>query len=145
MPIREAQAEDVDEICGLIDELAAYEGLEHEVLYRREAVLQHLFGSEPAARVLLAVSDDGEVAGMALWYPTFSTFLGQPGIWLEDLFVRPEFRSRGYGGALLRRLRELTDGRVEWAVLDWNTTAIEFYQRLGAAAVGGWTRYRWLP
>ena len=145
MAIREAVAGDVDEICGLIDELAAYEHLEDEVVYRREAVAQHLFGPQPVARVLLAVEEDGRVAGMALWYPTFSTFLGQPGIWLEDLFVRPQFRGQGHGGALLQRLRELTDGRVEWAVLDWNATAMEFYQRLGATPVAGWTRYRLVP
>ena len=81
--------------------------------------------------------------GFALWYRTFSTFLGRPGIWLEDLFVREEHRSRGYGRALLDALRSRTDGRVEWAVLDWNEPSIEFYQRLGARPVEGWTRYRW--
>ena len=82
---------------------------------------------------------------MALWFRTFSTFLGRSGIWLEDLFVRPEQRRRGHGLALLRHLRTLTDGRVEWVVLDWNTSAQTFYDDLGAAPVPGWTRYRWLP
>jgi GNAT superfamily N-acetyltransferase len=92
--------------------------------------------------VLLA-EDDRAIAGLALWFPTFSTFLGRPGIWLEDLFVRPPFRGRGHGLALLQELRSMTDGRVEWAVLDWNEPSIRFYESLGARAVHGWTRYRW--
>jgi GNAT superfamily N-acetyltransferase len=96
------------------------------------------------ASALIATADDGAVAGFALWFPTFSTFLGRPGIWLEDLFVRPAFRGRGFGTALLLCLRDLTDDRVEWAVLDWNTPSVEFYESLGARPVDGWTRYRWL-
>ena len=144
MPVRQARPDDVDAICMLIDELAAYEKLEHEVVYTREQIQQQLFGPDPSARVVIAVTDDGEVAGMALWYRTFSTFLGSDGIWLEDLFVRAEHRSRGHGLALLTHLRGLTDGRVEWAVLDWNGQAIDFYRKLGASPVEGWTRYRWL-
>ena len=86
---------------------------------------------------------DGEVAGFALYFTTFSTFRGDPGIWLEDLFVRPAFRKQGLGLALLQRLRDMTAGRVEWAVLDWNEPSIGFYQSLGARPVEGWTRYRW--
>jgi GNAT superfamily N-acetyltransferase len=142
--LREAQPDDLQEICKLIDELAAYEHLQDEVAFDPEQVQRKLFGPDPAARVLLAITEHDEVAGMALWYRTFSTFLGSDGIWLEDLFVRPEHRNRGYGRALLTRLRELTDGRVEWAVLDWNTPAIDFYRKLGASPVEGWTRYRWL-
>lgn len=82
---------------------------------------------------------------MALWFRTFSTWLGTSGIWLEDLFVRPEHRRHGYGLALLERLRTMTEGRVEWTVLDWNAPSIEFYRSLGAEPVEGWTRYRWLP
>jgi GNAT superfamily N-acetyltransferase len=144
MPIRTATATDLDDICALVDDLAAYEHLEDESVYQRVDMAEHLFGPEPAAHVLLAVDDDGEVAGMALWFRTFSTFLGVSGIWLEDLFVRDEQRGRGYGTALLRQLRSMTGGRVEWAVLDWNTPAVEFYDRLGAEPVPGWTRYRWL-
>ena len=144
MPLRPARPDDLDEICNLIDELAAYEQLEDEVVYRREQVHQQLFGLEPAAHVLMAETEGGAVAGMALWYRTFSTFLGASGIWLEDLFVRPEHRGRGYGLAMLQHLRALTEGRVEWAVLDWNSPAIEFYRKLGASPVEGWTRYRWL-
>jgi GNAT superfamily N-acetyltransferase len=145
VPIRDAIPDDLDEICALIDELAAYERLEHEVVYDRQVLAAHLFGPQPAARVALSVTDDGDVAGMALWFPTFSTFLGVPGIWLEDLFVRPAYRGRGYGSSLLHYLRSLTEGRVEWAVLDWNEPSIAFYDRLGATPVDGWTRYRWLP
>ena len=94
---------------------------------------------------MLAVDDDGgAVAGLALFHGTFSTWLGKPGIWLEDLFVRPEHRGKGHGLALLQHLRTLTDGRIEWAVLDWNTPSIEFYDALGARPVPGWTRYRWI-
>jgi GNAT superfamily N-acetyltransferase len=144
MPIRPATVEDLDDICALVDDLAAYEHLEHDVVYQRADMAEHLFGPEPAAHVLLAVADDGTVAGMALWFRTFSTFLGVPGIWLEDLFVCTEQRGRGYGTALMRHLRSMTSGRVEWAVLDWNTPSVEFYDRLGAHPVPGWTRYRWL-
>lgn len=141
--IREATLHDVDEILALIVELAEYEEARHEVLATAEMLREQLFGADPAAHVLIAETPDGEVAGMALWYRTFSTWLGAPGIWLEDLFVRPKHRKAGHGRALLERLRTMTDGRVEWAVLDWNTPSIEFYESLGAGTVNGWTRYRW--
>ena len=86
---------------------------------------------------------DGGLAAHALWYRTFSTFLGRTGIWLEDLYVRPAHRSKGYGAELLTHLRNLTAGRLEWEVLEWNALAMDFYQRLGARPMGGWTRYRW--
>jgi GNAT superfamily N-acetyltransferase len=133
----------VAEIGALICELADFEELSHEVEWELESLQDALFGDEPGARVLIAETDDGRVAGMALWFPTFSTFLGRSGIWLEDLFVRPEFRGSGFGRALIDHLRTLTDGRVEWAVLDWNQRAIRFYESLGARPVPGWTRYRW--
>lgn len=142
--IRDATVDDLDEIAALIEELAEYEQLAHEAVASREDLQEHLFGPHPAAHVLI-VEHEGAVAGMALWFRTFSTFLGIPGIWLEDLFVRPEHRGRGYGGALLSRLREMTAGRVEWAVLDWNEPSIAFYRSLGARPVDGWARYRWLP
>jgi len=144
MGLRDAGPEDLDEICALIRELAAYEGLEGEVTFSPPDVAGHLFGERPVAHVLL-VEDKGAVAGFALWFPTFSTFLGRPGIWLEDLFVRPDARGQGHGRALIERLRSMTDGRVEWSVLDWNEPAIGFYHRLGARPVDGWTTYRWLP
>mgnify|MGYP006055329517 FL=1 len=143
--IREATEADVGEILALIGELADYEELRHEAVATTDLLHEHLFGPTPAAHVLLVEAPDGTVAGMALWFRTFSTFLGVPGIWLEDLFVRPEHRGSGYGKALLERLRTLIDGRVEWAVLDWNQASIDFYRSLGAGPVEGWTRYRWLP
>ena len=145
MVLREAVEGDLDVICALIDELAEYERLAHEVTYDRERMRTELFGVAPAAQVTLAVADDGSVAAMALWFRTFSTFLGRSGIWLEDLFVRPPHRRRGVASALIGHLRSLTDGRVEWAVLDWNEDALAFYRGLGAEAVDGWTRYRISP
>ena len=144
MPIREATAADTADICALIRDLADYEQLGHEVELDEDEVERHLFGPSPAASVLIAETDEGVTAGFALWFTSFSTFLGRPGIWLEDLFVRPEHRGQGHGLALLERLRTMTDGRVEWNVLDWNQPAIEFYRSLGAEPVEGWTRYRWL-
>ncbi len=145
MSIRAVTRDDLPEIAALIHELAAYEDLAHEIEWTDEQQLaEHLFGPTPAAHVLVATSDDGEVVGMALWFTTFSTFLGRPGIWLEDLFVRPAFRGAGFGKALLMTLMEMSEGRVEWAVLDWNEPSIEFYRSLGAEPVDGWTRYRWV-
>lgn len=132
------------EIAALIRALGAYERLEHEVVFALDDLRAALFSSDAVAHAAVA-DDNGSVAGFALWYRTFSTFTGRPGIWLEDLFVRPECRGRGHGTALLRHVRSITDGRVEWAVLDWNTPSIELYQSLGARAVDGWTRYRWTP
>ncbi len=146
MPVRQARPEDLTEICDLIVELAEFEGLAGEVEFDPQVVSRHLFGATPAARVLLATDGGtGEITGFALYFTTFSTFLGRPGIWLEDLFVRPQHRGRGHGSDLLQALRRLTDGRLEWAVLDWNAEAIEFYESIGARPVEGWTRYRWLP
>lgn len=146
MTIRAATPDDVDDICALIIGLAEYEKLAHEVVWHRNDIERNLFGTEPVAKVDLAIDDStGTVAGFALWFPTFSTFLGKAGIWLEDLFVKPEFRGGGHGLALLQNLRARTDGRVEWHVLDWNEPSIRFYQALGAESVDGWTRYRWLP
>jgi len=143
--IRAATRDDLAEIGALIRELAEYAKMTDEVVWALDQLDQHLFGPDPSAHVLLAVGHDGEVAGMALWFRTFSTFLGRPGIWLEDLFVRPEHRRSGHGLALLQHLRALTDGRVEWAVLDWNTPSIAFYEEVGARPVDGCTRYRWSP
>ncbi len=145
MSLRPATIDDLDEIIALIEALATYEQAADEVVLDRHELASHLFRDPPAASVLLAVDDDtSAVAGFALYHGTFSTWLGKPGIWLEDLFVRPEHRGHGHGLALLTELRNLTDGRVEWAVLDWNTPSIEFYDALGARPVPGWTRYRWI-
>ena len=145
MGIRAATPDDLDEICALIIALAEYENLAHEVVWQPAELETTLFGEDPVARILLAIDDTtGDTVGMALWFPTFSTFLGKRGIWLEDLFVRPGHRGAGHGLALLQHLRSLTDGRVEWNVLDWNHPSIDFYKELGARPLEGWTRYRWL-
>jgi GNAT superfamily N-acetyltransferase len=143
--IRDATRDDLGEIARLIRGLADYEHMADEVGWELGDLDRHLFGPDPAARVALACGPDGQVVGMALWFRTFSTFAGRPGIWLEDLFVDPEHRGKGHGTALLQHLRGLTDGRIEWDVLEWNTPSIGFYDALGARPVPGWLRYRWLP
>ena len=136
--------EDLDEILAMVRELAEFEQLADEVVFDRDEFGEHLFGDQAVASVLIA-EVDGRTAGMALWFPTFSTFLGRAGIWLEDLYVRTEHRGQGIGTALLHHLRSMTTGRVEWSVLDWNERAIEVYRGLGARPLDGWTTYRWLP
>ncbi len=131
----------------MIRALATYEHLEDKVLWTEAELGRSLFGPDAVPRVVLAEVDDppGVAAGMAIWFPTYSTFRGRPGIWLEDLFVRPGHRGRGVGRALLEHLFERAgDGRVEWAVLDWNAPSIAFYDSIGARPVAGWTMYRWL-
>jgi len=142
--IRDATVDDVDEILALITELAEFEELAGHVVCTTDDLHRDLFGPGAVVQVSLVVDDDATVAGMALWFPSFSTFLGRSGIWLEDLFVREPYRRRGYGRALLDNLRARTDGRVEWEVLDWNHRAIDFYETLGASPVVGWTKYRWV-
>jgi GNAT superfamily N-acetyltransferase len=139
--------DDVATIHALVRELADYERLSHLVVSGPDSFDRALFGPDPVARALVAQEGDGDgtVVGFALWFPTFSTFLGRPGIWLEDLYVRPEARRRGHGRALLDALRARTDGRVEWSVLDWNESAQRFYHSLGAAPVDGWTTWRIEP
>jgi GNAT superfamily N-acetyltransferase len=141
--IRNATPLDLDEILAMVRELAAYEREPDAVVFDPEEFGRHLFGVQPVAGALMAEHDDGAIAGMAVYYRTFSTWRGQDGIWLEDLFVRPEYRRHGYGGALLGELRARTEGRIEWAVLDWNKPAQVFYQLLGAKPVEGWTIWRW--
>jgi GNAT superfamily N-acetyltransferase len=142
--IRTAVPDDLDDILALVRELAEFEQLAGEVAFDRTEFGGNLFGENPVASVLIA-EVDGRVAAMALWFRTFSTFLGKAGIWLEDLYVRPEHRGQGIGTALLHELRSMTDGRVEWSVLDWNERAIEVYRGLGARPLEEWTTYRWLP
>jgi GNAT superfamily N-acetyltransferase len=143
--VRSASTEDVPLILSFINELAEYERLSHEVVATEEMLREHLFGERPVAEVLIA-EHGGEAAGFALFFHTFSTFLGRPGIYLEDLYVRPEFRRAGIGRALLVHLasvaRERGCGRLEWSVLDWNEAAIGFYRGIGASPVSGWTVYR---
>jgi GNAT superfamily N-acetyltransferase len=144
--IRDAVAEDLRAIAELIRQLAVYEELAHEIEWDLDRLGRTLFGPGAVPATLVAVDDEiGDVVGMAIWYRTYSTFQGRPGIWLEDLFVRPEHRGAGHGRALLQALFDRADGgRVEWAVLDWNEPSIRFYESLGASPVAGWTRYRWL-
>ena len=143
--VRPATRSDVSIVLGFIRELAEYERLAHEVVATEELVDTWLFGERPAAEVVLA-DLDGENVGFALYFTTFSTFLARPGLWLEDLYVRPAARGRGVGRALLAHLARLTVdrgyGRLEWAVLDWNEPAIGFYRRLGAVAMSDWTTWR---
>jgi GNAT superfamily N-acetyltransferase len=141
--IREAGPADLEEVLALIGELAVYEDMADQVQATAEGLSAALFGERAVVSVSLACADDGAVVGMALWYPTFSTFLGRRGIWLEDLFVREAHRGRGHGLALMEHLRTKSDGRIEWEVLDWNQPAINFYEQLGARAHRGWIKYRW--
>jgi GNAT superfamily N-acetyltransferase len=146
MAIRAATPADLDTIIALIHALAEYEREPDAVVLDRETLRAHLFGPHPAAEVLIAETPDGAVAGFALFFQTFSTWLGRPGTWLEDLFVRPESRGQGYGKALLsavaRTALERGHGRFEWSVLDWNEPAIAFYRALGAVPMDEWTTYR---
>jgi GNAT superfamily N-acetyltransferase len=143
--IREATPEDVPLIAELISALAAYERLSHEARFEIDDLREALFGDRRYAEVLLA-EEAGEVVGFALFFHNFSTFLAKPGIYLEDLFVRPERRGEGHGRALLATLARLAlergCGRLEWAVLDWNEPSIGFYRSLGAVAMADWTTYR---
>jgi GNAT superfamily N-acetyltransferase len=145
MTLRFATTADVPLILTFIRALAEYERLLHEVVATEDGLRAALFGPRPYAEVVLA-EDAGTPVGFALFFHTFSTFLGRPGIYLEDLFVVPEARGKGVGRALLAELARLAltrgCGRVEWAVLDWNATAIRFYESLGARPNEAWTVYR---
>jgi len=145
--IRRATPEDIPAIHELILALAEYERLRDEAVVDVAELRRHLFGADAFVEVLLAEDDSTrEVAGFALFFPNFSTFLGKPGIYLQDLFVRPEHRGKGHGKALLvaiaRLVIERKWGRLEWSVLDWNSPSIEFYKSLGAKAMDDWTMYR---
>jgi GNAT superfamily N-acetyltransferase len=139
--IREARRGDVAVIHSMIGALADYEKLRHLFVASEADIEAALFGPAPRAEVLLAWQD-GKAAAFALYLHNFSTFLGRPGLWLEDLFVRPEYRRQGCAQALLRALAGIAQargcGRFEWSVLDWNTSAIEFYQSLGATVLPDW-------
>jgi GNAT superfamily N-acetyltransferase len=143
--IRPAEAADVPVIAELIRALASFEKLEHEVTMTEERLAENLFGRHSYAETLLA-EVTGVAVGFALFFHNFSTFLAQPGIYLEDLFVVPEYRGRGIGRALLKQLAHVAVergcGRLEWSVLDWNRDAIGFYERLGARPNSEWTVYR---
>jgi GNAT superfamily N-acetyltransferase len=139
--LRPALRSDLQAIVGLIRELAVYERLEHLVVATPDSIEPHLFGPRPAAEVVLA-EVQGEVVGFALFFTNFSTFLGRPGLYLEDLYVKPAQRGLGLGKALLEHLGALAVqrgyGRFEWSVLDWNESAISFYERMGAKLLPDW-------
>ena len=139
--LRPARREDVGVIHAMIGDLAEYEKLTHLFVASESDLEAAIFGAHPRAEVLLAWFG-GEAVAFALFFHNFSTFLGRPGLWLEDLFVRPDYRRRGCANALLKALagiaRERGCGRFEWAVLDWNASAIDFYRSLGATVLPDW-------
>jgi GNAT superfamily N-acetyltransferase len=146
--LRPATIDDVPVILQLIRDLAAYERAPNEVTATEDQLREVLFGRKPAAEVILAFAANAPV-GFAVFFHNFSTWLGRPGIYLEDLFVKPEERGKGYGRALLAHLakiaRDRQCGRMEWAVLDWNEPAIQFYEKLGAKPMHEWTVFRLTP
>jgi GNAT superfamily N-acetyltransferase len=143
--IRPGRPDDVPVILNFIRALAEYEKLAHTVTATEDLLREQLFGPRPAAEVLLALVDSRPMA-FALYFQTYSTFVGRPGIWVEDLFVLPESRGQGIGIALLKAVANIAVqqncGRLEWSVLDWNTAATGFYKKLGAQAMDDWTTYR---
>ena len=143
--LRSATPADIPHILAFIRELAEYEKLAHEAVATAEDMTEQLFGPQPAAEVVMA-EVDGQPAGFALFFHNFSTFKGQRGLYLEDLFVRPQYRGLGLGTQLMMHLAQLAVargcGRFEWSVLDWNTPAIRFYRSLGAVGLEEWTVQR---
>ena len=143
--IRKAEVKDVSLIFSFIKELAEYEKLSSEVTATEETIKESLFGERAYAEVLIAEYEN-EPAGHAIFFHNFSTFVGRPGIYLEDIYVRPHLRGKGIGKRLLLHLiktaKERNCGRVEWAVLDWNKTAIDFYKKMGAVPMDEWTVFR---
>ena len=143
--LRKAAVGDLPDVMRCIRGIAEYEGLDHEVVATEDGLRQSLFGDPPAAEVVLAYTAE-DLAGFAVYFHNFSTFVGRRGMYLEDLFVFPQFRRKGLGRKLLayvaRAAVERECGRFEWAALDWNETAINFYTRLGARPMDEWTVYR---
>ena len=139
--IRTAIATDVEDIFSLIQALAEYENLSHLVTGNSQELAKHLYGDHPCAEVIVA-EVEGKIVGFALFFQNYSTFLTKPGIYLEDLFVLPEYRRRGIAKAILRYLADLAIardvGRLEWSVLDWNQNAIAFYEKIGANILPDW-------
>ena len=145
MKIRPAKREEVGEVLQLIQDLATYEKAPDQVEASEDDLLNTIFAKDPRVFCDL-VEVDGQIAGMAIWFLNYSTWQAKHGIYLEDLYIKPEFRARGYGKALLKHLAQICDkegyGRLQWWVLDWNSPAIEFYKSLGAEAMDEWTVYR---
>ncbi|MDD4857696.1 MAG: GNAT family N-acetyltransferase [Candidatus Krumholzibacteria bacterium] len=142
--IRRASADDARLVLQMIGELAEFERIAHELVATEQTIRENLFGERPAAEVILAECD-GAPAGFAVYFNNFSTFVGRPGLYIEDLYVRPEYRGSGVGKALFKRCAKTAAarnlGRVEWAVLEWNP-ARSFYEHLGAAPMDDWVLYR---
>ena len=145
MNIRPAKATDIVEILALIYELALYEKAPEEAKATESHIMESFFGDNPKVFCEL-VEVDGDIAGLAIWFLNYSTWQGKHGIYLEDLFIRPQFRGRGFGKALLKHLAQICVergyGRFQWWVLDWNEPSIEFYKSFGAVAMDEWTVYR---
>jgi GNAT superfamily N-acetyltransferase len=145
MNIRPAKTSDIDEILALIYELALYEKAPEEAKATKSQIMESFFSDSPKVFCEI-VEVNGEIAGLAIWFLNYSTWQGKHGIYLEDLFVRPQFRGRGIGKALLKHLAQICVdrgyGRFQWWVLDWNEPSIEFYKALGAVAMDEWTVYR---
>jgi GNAT superfamily N-acetyltransferase len=143
--IKKAKITDIPLIQSLIKELAEYEKLTHEVKSTEGDLRKNLFGRKKYAEVLIGYYE-GKAAGIALFFHNYSTFEGKPGIYLEDLYVKPEFRGKGVGKLLLLKLISIAGkrkcGRVEWAVLDWNESAIDFYKKIGAKPMDSWRIFR---
>ena len=143
--VRQAKSDDVADIFNLIQALAEYEKLSHQVTGTVEDLQEHLFSDRPCAESIV-VESDSKIIGFALFFPNYSTFLTKPGIYLEDLFVLPDYRRRGIGKAMLSYLGKLAidrdAGRLEWSVLDWNQSAIDFYQNMGAEVLPDWRTCR---
>ncbi|MBN8509917.1 MAG: GNAT family N-acetyltransferase [Burkholderiales bacterium] len=139
--LRAAEPRDVPAMIAMIHELAEFERLSHLVVIHADDLHGHLFGPKPVVEAVVAEAG-ADLAGHALFFTNYSTFLGRPGLWLEDLYVRPAHRGRGLGEALLQHLGALANargyGRFEWSVLDWNEHAIGFYQRMGATVLPDW-------
>jgi len=141
--IRPATEADTPALIAMIRELAEFEHLSDQVVITEDDLADALFGDDAIVHDSVVDLGGGALAAHALWFRTFSTFLGKTGIWLEDLYVRPAHRRQGLATALIDHLRTQTDGRLEWEVLEWNLPAMDFYQQLGARPLAGWTRYRW--
>lgn len=143
--IRSATKKDVPVIFALIKELAEYEKLADQIKTTEDELRKTLFGKDQFVEILLAEYDN-KIVGQALFLKNFSTFLGKPGIYLEDLYVKPDLRGKGIGKALLDKIisiaKERNYGRVEWSVLDWNEPAIDFYKKIGAKPLDDWTIFR---